>query len=63
MPLVQEETGFVVFLAGVVDDGIEASPFMEIFLDHKASRYPGPADLQRFDLRPPEDQRLRRVES
>lgn len=58
MPVLREESGFVVFLAGVLDEGAETVPFREIFLAQKASWYTAIADLPGFDERPPENDRL-----
>jgi len=58
LPVLREEIGFVVFLAGVLDDGVEIEPFREIFLADRASWYVANADLPGFDERPPENERL-----
>lgn len=61
MPVIHDEIGFVVFLAGVLDQDADTAPFREIFLAQRASWYPRSIDLPGFDLRPPEGQRLRKA--
>jgi hypothetical protein len=60
MPGLQAETGFVILLAGVLDDDPGARPFRHIFTSH-APAWDAPSDaLPRFEERPPPEQSLRR---
>jgi hypothetical protein len=60
MPTLQPETGFVLLLAGVLDDDPGTRPFGHIFTSH-APAWDVPNDaLPKHPERPPPDQRLRR---
>lgn len=45
-------------LAGVLDDDPESRPFRHIFVSQDAAWNTIADDLQRFDERPPSDQRI-----
>ena len=58
LPLVRQDSDFVVLLAGVLDGTPETAPFRHVFLSQKAPWYGVDDDLIKFDERPPPDQRL-----
>ncbi len=62
LPLVQEDSDFVTFLAGVLDGSPETKPFRHILLSQKAPWYSPHDELPKFEERPPASQRLPRKE-
>jgi hypothetical protein len=60
LPVLQPETGFVILLAGALDDDPGVRPFRHIFLGQAAAWDTLDDDLPKFDERPPPDQRLPR---
>jgi hypothetical protein len=60
MPGLQPETGFVILLAGVLDDDPGVKPFRHIFTSHLPAWDAVSDDLPRFAERPPPEQQLRR---
>ena len=60
VPLVEQDSEFVAFLAGVLDGEPETTPFRHVFLSQKAPWYSVNDELTKFDERPPADQRLPR---
>ena len=58
--MLQPETGFVILLAGALDDDPGVRPFRHIFLGQAAAWESVDDDLPKFDARPPPDQRLPR---
>ncbi len=60
VPLVEQDSDFVAFLAGVLDGEPETTPFRHVFLSQKAPWYSVSDELTKFDERPPADQRLPR---
>lgn len=58
LPVALEGTDFVMLLAGVLDDDPESRPFRHIFVSQDAAWNTIADDLQRFDERPPSDQRI-----
>jgi hypothetical protein len=60
VPLVEQDSDFVAFLAGVLDGEPETTPFRHVFLSQKAPWYSVDDELTKFDERPPADQRLPR---
>jgi hypothetical protein len=59
LPVLQPETGFVVVLAGALDDDPGVRPFRHIFLEQKAPWHAVGDALPKFDARPPPGERLR----
>ncbi len=57
MPTAREGSAFTIILAGVLDEDPRARPFREILLSQAAPWYEH-GELQRFEGRPPPDQRL-----
>ena len=62
MPSPQPETGFVLLLAGVLDDDPGVKPFAHIFTSHAPAWDAPGAALPEHPERPPPEQRLRRRE-
>jgi hypothetical protein len=62
LPSLQPETGFVLLLAGVLDDDPGTRPFGHIFTSHVPAWDVVPDDLPKHPERPPPEQRLRRRE-
>ena len=62
MPVVREGTGWVVLLAGVLDDPSGTQPFRRIFVEHAPDWYSVESDdgLQHHLGRPPASERLPR---
>ena len=60
VPLVEQDSDFVAFLAGVLDGEPETTPFRHVFLSQKAPWHSVSDELTKFDERPPADQRLPR---
>jgi len=61
LPVHQPETGFVILLAGVLDDDPGVRPFRHIFCAQAPAWHPAPEDeLPHFELRPPPEGRLPR---
>ncbi len=58
VPVVREDSDFVGFMVGVLDDDPGSRPFRHIFLGQRAAWDELSDDLPRFDERPPADQRL-----
>lgn len=59
LPVLQPETGFVVLLAGVLDDDPGVKPFRHVFVGQRAPWHDVTDELPRFDGRPPPEARLR----
>jgi hypothetical protein len=60
MPVVLEDTPFVVMLAGVLDDSGESRPFRHIFVGQSPPWHTISDALPKFEERPPRDQMLPR---
>jgi len=60
MPGLQPETGFVILLAGVLDDDPGARPFRHIFTSQMPAWDAVNDELPKFPERPPPEQSLRR---
>ena len=60
LPVLQPETGFVIVLAGVLDDDPRVRPFRRIFTSHMPAWDAATDELPNFPERPPPEQRLRR---
>ena len=60
LPVFQPETGFVIVLAGALDDDPGVKPFRHIFLGQAAEWDAVTDELPKFDERPPPEQRLPR---
>lgn len=63
LPVLREDSGLVVMLAGALDEDPGVRPFREIFLGERAPWLPAPpadADdgIRRYDGRPPSEERL-----
>jgi ADP-ribosyl-[dinitrogen reductase] hydrolase len=58
MPAFQPETGFVILLAGVLDDDPGVRPFRHIFTSHAPAWDAVPDELPGLPERPPPEQRL-----
>ena len=58
VPVVLEGTGYVIVLAGTLDDDPGTRPFRHIFLGQGAAWNQATDDLPRFEERPPADQRI-----
>ena len=58
LPVPRPEAGFVVLLAGSLDEPPEVPLFRHIFLDHRPAWHRVDDDLPKFPQRPPPDQRL-----
>jgi hypothetical protein len=58
MPALQPETGFVILLAGVLDDDPGVRPFRHIFTSHAPAWDAVPDELPGFPERPPPEQQL-----
>ena len=61
LPVLQPETGFVILLAGALDDDPGVRPFRHVFRDQAPVWHAVPDDdLPSFDARPPPEGRLPR---
>lgn len=60
MPVPDPESGFVILLAGALDDDPGARPFQHIFTSQAPAWDTPSDDLPRYAERPPPEQRLRR---
>ena len=61
LPMLQEGTGYVTLLAGVLDEDPGTRPFRHIFVGESPAWASLPDGLPRFEARPPADQMLRPV--
>ena len=59
VPVVREGARFVGLMAGILDDDPETRPFREIFASQAPPWLPGTEELQRYDDRPPAEERLK----